>query len=233
MEKAVKVTASSAQALAWRWYSDQRVRIRPQEFWASNSQITVDLKLFGLDFGNKMIGNSNARTTFKVGPQRVAVVDDITKTMNVYFDGKLVRTAPVTLGDADWLSPTGCAVIMEQERNSKFNAGSIGLKPGDKGYLLPAVDRRVRQQADFLRRLRPPGAGVGVGCSRQGQRVARHRRPAAGRCRLVLQQHENRRSCPDPQRRQAKPQDSNGNRCRRSPTPVLRSLARSSLQSSR
>ncbi|XTR53438.1 Ig-like domain-containing protein [Pseudarthrobacter sp. So.54] len=137
LEKAVTVSASSGQAVAWRWYSDRRVRIRPEAFWASNSTITLDLKLFGVDFGNKMIGNSNTKVSFSVGPQRLAVVDDLTKTMNVYFDGKLVRTAPVTLGDADWLSPTGFAVIMEQERHSKFNAGSIGLEPGDKGYYPP------------------------------------------------------------------------------------------------
>ncbi|WP_426979836.1 Ig-like domain-containing protein [Pseudarthrobacter sp. O4] len=137
MEKAVTVTASSGQAAAWRWYSDRRVRIRPEAFWAANSQITVDLKLFGVDFGNKMIGNSDMLVSFKVGPQRLAVVDDTTKTMKVYFDGQLVRTAPVTLGGSDWLSPSGFAVIMEQERNSKFNAGSIGLKPGDKGYYPP------------------------------------------------------------------------------------------------
>ena len=137
MEKAVTVTVSSGQAVAWRWYSDRRVRIRPEAFWAPNSQIAVDLKLFGVDFGNKMIGNSDVKVSFKVGTQRLAVVDDITKTMNVYFDGQLVRTAPVTLGGADWLSPSGFAVIMEQERNSKFNAGSIGLKPGDKGYYPP------------------------------------------------------------------------------------------------
>ena len=137
MEKAVTVTASSGQAVAWRWYSDQRVRIRPEAFWASGSQVTVDMKLFGVDFGNRMIGNTDSKVSFKVGPQRVAVVDDVTKTMNVYFDGQLVRTAPVTLGDAEWLSPTGFAVIMEQERHSKFNAGSIGLKPGDQGYYPP------------------------------------------------------------------------------------------------
>jgi lipoprotein-anchoring transpeptidase ErfK/SrfK len=137
MEKAVTVTASSGQAVAWRWYSDRRVRIRPEAFWAANTQVTVDLKLFGVDFGNRMIGNSDVQVSFKVGPQRLAVVDDVTKTMKVYFDGQLVRTAPVTLGDADWRSPTGFAVIMEQERHSKFNAGSIGLKPGDKGYYPP------------------------------------------------------------------------------------------------
>jgi lipoprotein-anchoring transpeptidase ErfK/SrfK len=137
MEKAVTVTASSGQVVAWHWYSDQRVRIRSEAFWASNSQITIDMKLFGVDFGNKMIGNVDTKASFKVGPQRLAVVDDVTKVMNVYSDGQLVRTAPVTLGDAEWRSPSGFAVIMEQERHSKFNAGSIGLKPGDKGYYPP------------------------------------------------------------------------------------------------
>jgi lipoprotein-anchoring transpeptidase ErfK/SrfK len=137
VEKAVKITVSSKQPVAWHWYSDQKVRIRPEKFWASNSQVTVDMKLFGVDFGKGMIGNFNAKVQFKVGQQRLAVVDDNTKTMKVYFDGKLVRTAPVTLGGTDWLSPSGYAVIMEQERHSKFNAGSIGLKPGDKGYYPP------------------------------------------------------------------------------------------------
>ncbi|KRE77365.1 hypothetical protein ASG71_13705 [Arthrobacter sp. Soil763] len=137
MEKAVAVKVSSRQAVAWRWYSDRRVRIRPEKFWAANTKITVDLKLFGVDFGNGMVGNSNVPVSFTVGPQRIAVVDDVTKTMKVYFNGKLVRTAPVTLGGEDWLSPSGYAVIMEQERRSKFNAGSIGLKPGDKGYYPP------------------------------------------------------------------------------------------------
>lgn len=137
VEKAVKITVSSKQPVAWHWYSDQRARIRPEKFWASNSQVTLDMKLFGVDFGNNMIGNFNAKVQFKVGTQRLAVVDDITKTMKVYFDGKLVKTAPVTLGNPEWRSPTGYAVIMEQERRSKFNAGSIGLKPGDKGYYPP------------------------------------------------------------------------------------------------
>ena len=35
-----------------------------------------------------MIGNSDTKVSFKVGPQRLAVVDDITKTMKVYFDGQ-------------------------------------------------------------------------------------------------------------------------------------------------
>ncbi len=139
MEKRVAITVSSGQPVAWHWYSDKKVRIRPEAFWVSGTTVTVDMKLLGVDFGNKMIGNADVVSTFTTGPQRVAVVDDTTKTMNVYSDGQLVHTAPVSLGGEDWLSPTGYAVILEQERKSNFNAGSIGLKPGDKGYYAPMV----------------------------------------------------------------------------------------------
>ncbi len=145
MEKAVKVTVSSKQKVAWHWYSDQKVRIRPEKFWASGTKVTVDLALFGKEFGNGMIGNSNVKVSYTTGPQRIAVVDDVTKTMSVYIDGKLAHTAPVTLGGPDWLSPTGYAVIMEQQRYSKFNAGSIGLKPGDKGYYPPLTVERANR----------------------------------------------------------------------------------------
>ncbi|MFK0001784.1 Ig-like domain-containing protein [Paenarthrobacter sp. NPDC090522] len=139
MEKRVGITVSSGQPVAWHWYSDKKVRIRPEAFWASGSTVTVDMKLLGVDFGNGMIGNGNVTSTFTTGPQRIAVVDDTTKTMNVYINGQLEHTAPVSLGGEDWLSPTGYAAIMEQERHSNFNAGTIGLKPGDKGYYPPLV----------------------------------------------------------------------------------------------
>jgi lipoprotein-anchoring transpeptidase ErfK/SrfK len=139
MEKRVAITVSSGQPVAWHWYSDKKVRIRPEAFWASGTTVTVDMKLLGVDFGNNMIGNGDVVSTFTTGPQRIAVVDDTTKTMNVYSDGQLLHTAPVSLGGEDWLSPTGYAVILEQERKSNFNAGSIGPKPGDKGYYAPMV----------------------------------------------------------------------------------------------
>ncbi|WP_284763993.1 Ig-like domain-containing protein [Arthrobacter sp. efr-133-R2A-63] len=166
MEEAVKISVSSGQEVAWRWYSDRKVRIRPEAFWAADTRVAVDLPLFGRDFGSGMIGNSNVRSTFTTGPQRIAVVDDATKAMKVYFDGALVKTAPVTLGSPDWLSPTGYAVIMEQERHSRFNAGSIGLKPGDKGYYAPLVvehANRLTNSGVYVHQALPSAYGaVGV-----------------------------------------------------------------------
>ncbi|WP_159802435.1 L,D-transpeptidase [Arthrobacter zhaoguopingii] len=139
VEKAIKVTSTSGQPGAFYWLTDTKVRYRPQEFWAPNSTITVDMKLFGVDFGNAMIGNFDRTFTVKTHDTRLAVVDDKTKTMNIYIGGKLQRTFPVTLGTPEWPSTVGYHVVMEKYESTKFTAESIGLKPGDEAYYPPTV----------------------------------------------------------------------------------------------
>ncbi len=137
VEEAITVTSSSGQAGAFYWISDNKVRYRPETFWEPNSTVTVDMQLFGVDFGNSMIGNFNETRTFQVHNSRVAVVDNNTKTMQVFIDGQLDRTFPVTLGDAEWPSPSGYQVVMSQHQTLPFRAESIGLKPGDPAYYEP------------------------------------------------------------------------------------------------
>ncbi|MDQ0734005.1 L,D-transpeptidase [Arthrobacter agilis] len=139
VEKAITVTSTSGQPGAFYWLTDTKVRYRPETFWAPNSTITVDLNLFGVDFGNGMIGNGDKTMTVKTHNTRLAVVDNTTKTMNVYLDGKLDRTFPVTLGTDEWPSTEGYMVVMEHYASTQFKAESIGLKPGDPAYYPPTV----------------------------------------------------------------------------------------------
>ncbi|MEG9247391.1 Ig-like domain-containing protein [Arthrobacter sp. Soc17.1.1.1] len=139
VEKAITVTSTSGQAGAFYWLSDTKVRYRPETFWAPNSTITVASNLFGVDFGNGMIGNADTAMTVKTHNTRLAVVDNITKTMNVYLDGKLDRTFPITLGTEEWPSTEGYMVVMEHYETTEFKAESIGLEPGDPAYYPPTV----------------------------------------------------------------------------------------------
>ena len=139
VQDAIAITSSSGQEGAFYWLSDTKVRYRAQDFWAPNSTITVDMKLFGVDFGNGMIGNFDQKFTIRTHNTRLAVVDDATKTMQVFIDGQLQRTFPVTLGTKEWPSTMGYHVVMENYASTKFTAESIGLKPGDKAYYPPTV----------------------------------------------------------------------------------------------
>ncbi|MER2133652.1 MAG: Ig-like domain-containing protein [Arthrobacter sp.] len=137
VEAAITVTSTSAQTGAFYWISDTKARYRPETFWEPNSTVTVDMQLFGVDFGNSMIGNFNETRTFQVHNSRIAVVDNLTKTMQVFIDGQLTRSFPVTLGDSEWPSPSGYQVVMSQHATLPFRAESIGLQPGDPAYYEP------------------------------------------------------------------------------------------------
>ena len=139
VEKAITVTSTSGQPGAFYWLSDTKARYRPETFWAPNSTITVESRLFGVDFGNGMIGNGDTTRTVKTHNTRLAVVDNATKTMEVYLDGKLDATFPITLGTEEWPSTEGYMVVMEKYESTRFTAESIGLKPGDPAYYPPTV----------------------------------------------------------------------------------------------
>ena len=143
VEKSITITSTSGQVGAFYWISDTKVRYRPEEFWAPQSTITVDMQLFGVDFGNGMIGNFNETASFTTHNNRLAVVDNADKMMRVYIDGQLTRTFPVTLGTQDWPSTIGYHVIMDQHETIPFRAESIGLKPGDKAYYEPVTAKNA------------------------------------------------------------------------------------------
>lgn len=134
VEKAISITSTSGQEGAFYWLNDTEVRYRAEEYWKPHSTITVDMQLFGVDFGNGMIGNFNDTYSFKTHNNRLAVVDNATKEMQVFIDGKLERTFPVTLGTEEWPSFYGLYTVMEQYEQTRFSAESIGLKPGDPAY---------------------------------------------------------------------------------------------------
>ncbi|CAL8896940.1 hypothetical protein KVA01_04680 [Kocuria varians] len=136
IEKAVTVEGAHKDG-AFRWYSDQKLRFRPRDPWTPKSTVKVSANILGKDLGNGMIGNGNKTVTFTTGPEQRAYVDNNTKTLVAYVDGKESGTWPVTLGDAEWPSTTGKKVILEQAASYKFNAGSLHLKPGDSHYYPP------------------------------------------------------------------------------------------------
>ena len=131
VEKAIKVTSTSGQAGDFHWFSNTMVRYRPETFWAANSTVTMDLRLFGVDLGNGQIGNFNKVVTIHVGDKKVAVADAAAHTFSVSINDQPAGSWPVTMGDQRFPSARGYLVLMEKHRYDHFVAASIGLKPGD------------------------------------------------------------------------------------------------------
>lgn len=134
VEKAITITSSAGQVGAFHWFSDTMVRYRPKTFWAANSTVTMDMKLFGVDLGNGQIANFNKKSNVHFGDKKVAIADAAAHTFTLSVNDKVVKTLPVSMGDKRFPSARGYAVLMEKNRHDHFRASSIGLKPGDPAY---------------------------------------------------------------------------------------------------
>lgn len=134
VEKAITVTNSSGQPGAFRWYSDTMVRYRTADYWPANSVVKVDMKLYGMDIGNGMIGNFNKSYNVNIGNKVVMEADAAAHSVSIVVNDEVARTFPATLGDADFPSASGYMVLTaDKQRYATFKASSIGLKPGDPG----------------------------------------------------------------------------------------------------
>ncbi|WP_394941480.1 Ig-like domain-containing protein [Psychromicrobium sp. YIM B11713] len=132
VEKAIKISSTSGQVGAFRWYGNEKLRYRPETFWKAGSTVTIDMKLFGVDFGNGQIGNFNKTITMKVGDKQVLEADAAAHVAKYYVNDKLVRTIPVTMGDLRFPSASGYLVVLRDKQDpAVFKASTIGLKPGD------------------------------------------------------------------------------------------------------
>ncbi|WP_425863685.1 Ig-like domain-containing protein [Arthrobacter sp. TWP1-1] len=151
VEKAISITASSGQVGAFHWYSDTLLRYRAEDFWAANTKITVDMKLFGVDFGDGQIGNFNQTNIVQIGNKVEMVADAANLKASIYINGALVKEYPVTMGDERFPSASGYLVLLsDKQRNAHFVASTIGLKPGD-----PANYGEV--DVEYATRLTPSG----------------------------------------------------------------------------
>ena len=137
IEQAVSVNGGGDRDGAFRWYSDTKLRYRPAEPWAPDSKVKVDIKLLGKDVGNGMIGNENQTVNFTTGPEHRAYVDNNTKTLVAFENGRKTGEWPVTLGNPEWPSTTGKKVIIEQAESYEFKPSSLNLSPGDPHYYEP------------------------------------------------------------------------------------------------
>ncbi|MFM9274872.1 Ig-like domain-containing protein [Pseudarthrobacter sp. NKDBFgelt] len=134
VEKAISITSSAGQTGAFHWHSDTMVRYRPENFWAANSTIAMDMKLFGVDLGNGQIANFNKKVNISIGDKKVAVADSAAHTFTLSVNDQVVKTLPVSMGDQRFPSARGYGVLMEKKRYDHFRASSIGLKPDDPAY---------------------------------------------------------------------------------------------------
>jgi lipoprotein-anchoring transpeptidase ErfK/SrfK len=134
VQRALTVTSTPAVEGAWNWASDTRVEYRPREFWPARTTVSVSVDLGGVQAGKDIWGAQDKGVQFTIGRSVVSVVDVAAHRMTVAIDGTPARSIPVTTGKDGFLTRGGTRVISEMLPQTRMDAASTGVTPGDPEY---------------------------------------------------------------------------------------------------
>lgn len=152
-ERNMSVQATPAVEGSWRWLNDREVHYRPEGFWAAGTKIKVVLRVNGLPAGNGVYGQQDQVIDFKIGRKAVSTVDVHAHKLTYSVDDKVVRTIPVSTGDATHQSRQGTKIIMEKFAKVDMDAATTGVDSEDPDYYNISDVRwamRVTNSGEFL-----------------------------------------------------------------------------------
>ncbi len=134
MERHMTVKASPAQDGAWHWLNDNEVHWRPADYWEAGSDVTVDLDINSVNAGGGIYGQESRHLEFHVGDAHVYKVSARTHQMQVFSNGKLIRTLPITTGKEGFTTRSGVKVIIEKFEERRMNSETVGIPEGDPEF---------------------------------------------------------------------------------------------------
>jgi lipoprotein-anchoring transpeptidase ErfK/SrfK len=136
-ERALEVKTTPAAEGGWFWWDSRTLHYRPRDYWKPGTKVTVDAKIYGVDLGDGMYGETDRTLNLTIGPEKVATIDDKTHKMVITVNGKAVRTFPVSMGrpgsvnvkgkKISFVTPSGTYVTQEKYKVKRMNSGSYGL----------------------------------------------------------------------------------------------------------
>jgi lipoprotein-anchoring transpeptidase ErfK/SrfK len=131
VQRRLFVTSDPPQPGAWHWSGGSQAFFRPPAYWQPGTTITVRAALRGHPTGGGHHGDQDRSATVRIGRSVIMDVDNTTKRMRVYRDGRLARTVPVSLGKPSTPSSSGTMVVMGKHYSTVFDTRR---EDGPDGY---------------------------------------------------------------------------------------------------
>lgn len=166
VEKALEIKTSVPVEGAWGWLNSQQLDWRPKEYWPANTTVTVNAKLYGLDYGDGAYGKSDLSTSFTIGRNQVVKINTPDHKMNVYRDGALYASYPSSNGDdadPNRNTPNGTVIVMAKEPVGDFSNPRYGYTNVKKKWAV-----RISNHGEYIHENEENHANIGVKNSSHG-----------------------------------------------------------------
>ncbi|WP_432479780.1 Ig-like domain-containing protein [Nocardioides sp. GXQ0305] len=153
-ERHMTVDSAPEQPGSWHWMSDYEARWRPKAYWKPGTDVSVDVDINSVDAGNGIYGQESRKVDFTVGDANIYKVNMDTHQMQVFSNGSLLRTIPITTGEEPaFTTRSGVKVIIEKFDSKRMNSETVGIDPNSPdGYNIGNVQyaMRVTYSGEFV-----------------------------------------------------------------------------------
>lgn len=143
-ERALKVTTTPEQPGGWYWFSATEAHYRSARYWTPGTSISLTANMFGVDLGKGTFGQSSRSMSVKIRDSWVAKADGASHQMQVFHNGALVKTMPVSLGSPKNPSHNGPHVVTTRELTRVMDSCTYGVCEGQAGHYRIKADLAVR-----------------------------------------------------------------------------------------
>ncbi|MEV0456902.1 L,D-transpeptidase [Catellatospora methionotrophica] len=148
VESRLFVTTTPAQPGVWHWMSGRQVTYRAPEYWKPGTVLSVRAALKGVPMGEGRFGDDDRKATAKITDEKLElVVKNSNKHIEVFRDGKKVKSMPVSLGKASTPSSSGTMVIMDKQESTIFDTTG---EPGDQYRVAIQYAQRLTWGGEFI-----------------------------------------------------------------------------------
>lgn len=134
VEKQLSVKSDPPQEGSWYWIDSKNVHYRPKEYWQPGTTLTVSAKVYGVDFGNGVYGAEDRTETYHVHDSWIAKADGNTEQMQIFHNGQMVKSMPISLGKDSTPTHIGPHVISFKAQDYTMDSCTYGVCQGDPNW---------------------------------------------------------------------------------------------------
>ncbi|WP_236788851.1 Ig-like domain-containing protein [Amycolatopsis sp. GM8] len=152
VEKQLSVKSNPPQQGSWYWIDDKNVHYRPKDYWQAGTTLTVSAKIYGVDFGNGVFGAEDRTETYHVHDSWIAKADGNTEQMQIFHNGQMVKSMPISMGKDATPTHLGPHVISFKSANYTMDSCTYGVCPPDpKAYRSDEkFSNRISNDGEFV-----------------------------------------------------------------------------------
>jgi lipoprotein-anchoring transpeptidase ErfK/SrfK len=139
-QKAIKVTTNPPVEGAFYWLNNREVRWRPEHFWKPGTKVNIAVNSYGVDLGDGVFGQDNARSQFTIGDEVIATADDNTKMVTVRVNGNVVKTMPTSMGKDSTPTASGTYILGVRFAHMIMDSSTYGVPANSPNGYRTEVD---------------------------------------------------------------------------------------------